>query len=75
MSETKRFRVCQLSGPVAEGVFKPQDEAIDGADFATWDEAERCIGVFPGKGCGYIWDGQECCVVRIVSWERKVSAN
>jgi hypothetical protein len=70
----KRFRVCQLPGP-AEGKFEPATEAIDGADFATWDEAERFVGVFPGSGYGYIYDGQECCVVRLVSWERKAASN
>lgn len=74
MPQRKRFVVCQLPGH-AEGRFDPETEALAGADFDTWQEAESFIGAFPGAGNGYIWDGQECRVVRLVAWERKAKAN
>lgn len=70
----KRFLVCKLDGP-AEGKFDPKTEAVDGADFDTWEEARAFVGSFPGTGNGYIYDSSECCVVHLVAWERKAPAN
>ncbi len=74
IKQLNRFQVCQLPGP-AEGAYAPETEAIGGADFGTRAEAEHFIGVFPGKGYGYIYDTAESRPVLIFSWQRTERAN